>query len=500
MSANSVAIARYAKHFMSGTMLSRISGLARDMTMASLFGVSPAVAAFLVAFRFSNLLRRLFGEGALMNGVVPHYESLNAKDPKNGALFFRDLLWSFGIVLACVIGFLELLLASLLSTGLSFGNAEIIRLTMLMLPGLFGVCYYSLFSAVLQCSERFFLPAIAPVFFNSTWIIAMVYVRNWPVEKAMLGLSYATLFAFGFQLISVMIPSMRILSRHLSLRNWFQISLFSPEVRAMLGKLTLVVIGVGAVQINGAFDAICARYASLEGPAFLTYAIRLYQLPLSLFAISVASALLPSLVRNSSQKIQQSTLLSYGLYRSFQVLFPLTFALFLLGESAVACIYGHGEFSAFDVKQTALCLNAYGLGLVPASFVVILAQAYYSQNDYKTSTKCSLISVGMNAVLNGVMVLFLGWGAMSVAFATSISAGVNCLLLFSHLNFQVQWCGYLKVIVATFCTYFMVSFLMQWVSFSSPLLHLIFFGSCFSSALYVAGVWRSVEDDSYQSA
>src|SRR5438105_3824292 len=121
------AIAKSALQFLSGTLFSRVTGLARDMSMAFFFGATPAIAAFLVAFRFANLLRRIFGEGALLNSFIPHFESHRKEDPKRAALFFRDTFASLLVILILLIALVELLLYT-------FANQQIATLLQIVFP------------------------------------------------------------------------------------------------------------------------------------------------------------------------------------------------------------------------------------------------------------------------------------------------------------------------------------------------------------------------------
>ena len=129
-------VSRSTFAFLSGTFLSRVLGLGRDMSMAIAFGSSPAIAAFMVAFRFSNLIRRLFGEGPISSGFIPHFEQVRASSPEKGAQFFRDLFFSLNCFLILLIGGIELLLIGIFNWGhLQPDNAQILYLTILMLPG-----------------------------------------------------------------------------------------------------------------------------------------------------------------------------------------------------------------------------------------------------------------------------------------------------------------------------------------------------------------------------
>jgi putative peptidoglycan lipid II flippase len=154
---NPQTITKSAIKFASGTFLSRIGGLFRDMSMAFCFGTDPAIAAFLVAFRFANLLRRVFGEGALLNSFIPHFESYREDNPKHAAQFFRDNFFSLMLLLVILIGFIELVLFFWLTFGdIITSNQDIVSLTMIMLPGLLFICLFSICSALLQCEKSFF--------------------------------------------------------------------------------------------------------------------------------------------------------------------------------------------------------------------------------------------------------------------------------------------------------------------------------------------------------
>ena len=148
-------VSKGARLFFSGTFISRISGLGRDVSMAFCFGAHPALAAFMVAFRFANLFRRIVGESTVSAGFVPYFESMRYEDPAKAATFFRDTFFS----LLCLVGGLVvvsgLLLGGLLPLHIfSVSYQQVVFLTCLMLPGLIFICLYALSSALLQCQKR----------------------------------------------------------------------------------------------------------------------------------------------------------------------------------------------------------------------------------------------------------------------------------------------------------------------------------------------------------
>lgn len=400
--------------------------------MAFCFGASPSIAAFLMGYRFANLMRRLFGEGTLLAGFSPHFESIRKKSEEKAAGFFRDLYLSLSLFLTVVVGILEMGLYSWWKWGgVSPETKEILILTMVMLPGVIFICLYALFSAFLQCEKKYFLPGVAPIMFNIGILGAIWWVKDWASQEAMMGLSVAVVVAFFLQWIVVVPTSLKFLRPYLSWRKWDRVKLFSPQLRLMIGAITLTVIGVGAVQINAALDTVFARFASLSGPAYLNYAMRLYQLPVALFGISLSSALLPPL----SRAIQEGAIASYkellrsALSRSFSLMMPCTVAILVLGTSLINVIYGHGSFDMEATVSTVPCLWAYSLGLIPAVFVLLLAPAFYAEKDYWTPLYGSVYSVVLNIILNLLFIFAFKWGTTSVALATAISAIFNCSYL-----------------------------------------------------------------------
>lgn len=430
-------ISRSALAFLSGTSLSRITGLGRDMAMAFCFGSHPVIAAFMVAFRFSNLFRRLFGEGQMPAGFVPYFEASRQEAPEKGALFFRDLFHSMATFLILFIAAVEAALYGCWKWGgFSVDSQEILLLTMAMLPGTIFVCLFSLSSSLLQCEKRYFLPSIAPVAFNLVWIAAALFWRDAPPEQAVAALALALIVAFALQWLTTLPATLHYLRQHLSWQQLFQTDLFSPQIRALAKPLVYGMVGVGAVQVNSALDPLFARWASLEGPAYLWYSIRMEQLPLALFGIALASALLPPLARAIQEKNREryQQLLQFSLERSFAWIFPCVMGIFVLGAASVNLLYGRGDFSEESTLQTLLCLWGYGIGLLPSVVVLLFAPAFYADQDFKTPLKGALYAVVLNSALNGFMVFFLEWGAFSVAIATSVAAFFNALFLAVHLK------------------------------------------------------------------
>jgi len=417
------------KRFFSGIFLSRISGLGRDLVMAYSFGDHPTVAAFMVAFRFSNLLRRFFGEGPLQSAFIPQFEELRARDTEQAYAFFRRLTLLLITILVGLIVFVEGGLGGALHfLNLSAGNREILYLTAVLMPCLLFICLYGINISVLQCHNAFFVPSVAPAVCNLAWIGGALYLKGWVPETAMPTLAKWVVVGFFLQwLVTVPLIWRRVSG---SLKKWMQWKMH-PEVKQLAKSFSLGALGVGAVQINAFLDAIFARCADVRGPVYLWYSIRFQQLALAIFGIAAVNTLVPLLSRKIKEKqIEEGKeIFSFGVRRILTVMLCCTLAIFTLGYLAIDLVYGRGSFSPHAVNQTTYCFWAYSLGLIPAALIMLYSAVFYAKGNFRTPTVVAGVTVGINIVLNSLFVFGLKLGPMSTALATSMGSWANYLIL-----------------------------------------------------------------------
>lgn len=436
---HSRSLAKSALHFLSGTALSRVSGLVRDMSTAFVFGTHPSIAAFLVAFRLANLMRRIFGEGALLNGFVPHFETYREENPMRAANFFRDTFFSVLISLSGLIFFFEALIYfSIHFFHIKSDNLEILQLIMIMLPAVLFICLFSLCTGLLHCQKSFFLTGISPIAFNFVWIVSVFLLKDQTPGIAAIGLSAGVTIAFFSQWLMIFPKTISTLLHWISFGELFRGKLFSAEVRKMLFSLSFAIIGATATQINTALDTLFARSASLEGPAYLNFAIHIQQLPLALIGIAISSALLPPLSRafraNDSQKY--SELLEFSLKMALFMTIPCAVGIFVAGSSCINLIFGRGGFDFISTYHTTLCLWGYGFGLIPMVMTLLLAPAFYAKNDYKTPMKASLFSILLNFLSNALFIWGMHLGAESLAVSTSFASLFNLIYLYKKIGMR----------------------------------------------------------------
>ncbi len=418
-------------------MLSRISGMFRDISLAFFFGTNEALAALFIAFRFTYLARRLFGEGALQQAFIPLFEEVRKESDEKGCRFFRDLsmVWTIGLSLLAIFA-MGILYAVAHLFDVSPGVKEVLDLMIIMMPGLVPICLFGLNISFLQCQRRFFIAGAAPIFFNIVIIISAFSFRTLTTKEGMPYLATCIVVACIAQWFASFLPVLRQCKDALKGTLFANISLFSKEIHRLLGPLALALIGIGASQINNTIDVLFARAADPEGPAQLWFSIRFQQLPLALFGIALSGALLPPLSRaiQANDRAQFRSFLDFSVRQVVAFLLPCTAILLVCGMAIINGIYGRGNFQAHSVITTTSCLHGYALALLPMGLITVLAPAFYAQKNYIVPIRGAFLSLFSNIVLNSFLVFVLGWKAMSVTIATSISAWLNAFYLYNTLQ------------------------------------------------------------------
>lgn len=434
---SSAKILHDAKRFFSGTMLSRISGLLREIATAYACGNSSFLALFFAAFRWAFVFRRLIGESALNTAFIPSLEAIRKHDLKEASIFFIRFSTTLGIVTTILVFFVEVILLSIYGyEGFSYDTRYTIKLIALMLPSLIFAVLYSLYSAFLHCEGSFFHPSVAPVFFNLCWIAIALYIKDLPGNLAMEWLSIGIIIGTAAEMLFLLPRVIKFLQKHVEhLMQHLRLSSIA-EVAPIFKKWSYAAIGVSATQINSALDPLFALHADSQGPTYLWYAARIQQIPIGLFAVALSSSLLPSLSKLYQEK-------NFALFENniksatSQILYwitPVTFGLCLCGPLTIELLYHRGNFSFEGVVGTIECLWSYSLGILPTCLAIIWTVSYYACGDYRFPMIVSFISVLLNLLFNSLFIFGLGWGSHSVALATSMCALFNAGILAFHFK------------------------------------------------------------------
>jgi putative peptidoglycan lipid II flippase len=424
-----------------GTMLSRVLGLARDVVLANLLGAAPNADAFFVAFKIPNFLRRLFAEGAFAQAFVPVLTETREQGSHDAvkALVNRvaGVLGGSLFVLTALAMVMAPWVALIFAPGFSRDVAKLALTADLIVwtfPYLLFISLTGFCGAILNTYGRFAVPAYTPVLLNLSLIAAAVFWAPTMPEPA-LGLAMGVMLAGVLQLL-FQLPSLHALK--LTPKPVWDTQ--DAGVRKILMLMVPALFGVSVSQINLLFDTVLASLLPNGSVAWLYYSDRLTELPLGVFAIAIATVILPALsalnTRAAADEFSQT--LTWAVRNVLLIAVPATVALWLLAEPILTALFQYGAFTTNDVTMAAASLRAYTLGLGAFMLIKVLAPGYYARQDMKTPVKIGIVAMVSNMVLNVLFVFPLMWyfdmGHVGLALATSASAWINAALLYRGLR------------------------------------------------------------------
>ena len=417
-------------------LCSRLLGLVREIVVASLFGASRNLDAFLTAFRAPNMLRDLFAEGALSTAFVTTFSKKIQTEGDQSAWGLANKIATLTTVFMSAVVLIGVVIAPVLVSILAPGfDAEKAALTVLlartMYPFILLVSLAALAMGMLNAKHVFGVPAMASSFFNVGSIIGGVSLGWWLDPsfgpRALVGLALGTLIG-GFLQLAVQIPS--LLKVGFVLRADFKWR--DEGVRKVLQLMGPAVIAASAVQVNVLINSIFASYLQDGAVSWLNIAFRLMQLPLGIFGVAVATVTLPLVSRSAAAgNIPEFRgALAHALRLVFLLTIPSAIGLILLAEPIISLIYEHGRFTAAATIQTAAALRFYAAGLVGYAAIKVLAPAFYALDKRHLPMIVSLLSIAENFTLNWLFTFYLGWGHRGLAMSTCLVATTDFFLLY----------------------------------------------------------------------
>ncbi len=468
------------------TLLSRILGLARDIVFARFFGATIVMDAFLVANRIPNMLRRFFAEGAFAQGFVPvmarysekhdHAEAKQLVDAVAGTLGLILFLITLAGVIAAPV------LVMIVAPGFIGEDGRFDLATAMLrftFPYLLFVSLTAFAGGILNTYGRFAVPAFSPVILNVVLIAGALWLAP-TLEEPGMALAYAV-FAAGLIQLLFQIP---FLSRiHAVPRPRWQPH--HPGVKRVTKLMLPAIFGSSVAQVNVLLGGIIASLLGVGKISLLYFSDRLMEFPLGLFGIALATVTLPTLSRQHANESRRefSDTVDWSMKLVLLIAVPAAIGLIVLAEPLVATIFYGGEFTVFDVRMTALALQAFALGLVGFSYVKILAPAYFARENTRTPVKIGLVALAVNFILSVVLAYALTRAEYEgthagLALAISVSAILNAWLLYRGLRrdgvlrHAPGWGKLLlqvvaAVVVMTLCLVYMERSLDWWVTASA---------------------------------
>ena len=414
------------------TMLSRISGFVRDVLIAALLGTGLVADVYVVAFRFPNLFRRLFGEGAFNAAFVPLFaKRLEGDGEQQAESFASEILSGLLFVLLLFTALAEIAMPGLMylfapgfaSDGQKFELATV--MTRISFPYLAFMSLAALLGGVLNSMNRFTASAAAPIILNGILIvlIGLLILAGWGNEartgKAIVwGVSFAGLVQFALLWAAV---------RRTGLRLRIGRPRYGEGARRLVALGIPGVIASGVTQLNLVISTIIASLQE-SAPAWLYYADRVYQLPLGVVGVAIGVVLLPDLSRKLRSDDHEGVMDSQNRALEFSLFLtlPAAIALMAIPYPVIQVLFERGAFQPADTAASAAALAAYAAGLPAFVLIKIFSPGFFAREDTKTPMYFAAAGVASNVCL--ALLLFPAFGHVGIALAVSISAWFNAWL------------------------------------------------------------------------
>lgn len=425
------------------TLVSRITGLMRELLIASTFGASALTDAFNVAFRIPNLFRRLFAEGAFSQAFVPVLAASRQQhgDEATHTLINQVatlLLWV--LVLTSVVGVIGAPgLVWVIASGLQQspeGFEAAVVMTRWMFPYIAFMSLVALAAGVLNTWKRFAVPAATPVLLNVAMIAAAWWGGPW---FASLGVAHIYALSAGVMLGGVAQLSVQLLALHrLGLLpriglGWSCVKeAYQGEgPKRILQLMAPALLGVSVAQISLLINTQIASHLAPGSVSWLSYADRLMEFPTALLGVALGVVLMPQLSAAKAAHNTQlySEMLDWGLRLVVVLALPCALALLVFSPALVAVLYNYGAFSAHDVQQTTLALMGYGVGLLGLVAIKVLAPGYYASQDIRTPVRIAVAVLVMTQLFNLALVPYLAHAGLALSIGLGALVNAAWLLL-----------------------------------------------------------------------
>lgn len=426
-------LAQAALLVMLGTLASRFLGFGRELITAAYFGAEAEVDAYTIAFIAPNFLRMLLADAAIGAAFIPVVSGYLAKGQKEDAWIVGSSVTNIMLLVLGIMSVLGIVLAPyivpIIAPGF-VGKPETFDLTVVMMrimfPSVLIMGLSGLVMGMLHSYDHFTFPAFAPLFFNIVIIgMIIIFAGRLGIISLAIGVTVGAIFQLIFQL-PVLIKK--------GIKYFFKINWSHPGVRQVGLLVVPVMLTLGSIEINLVVDNRFASALAVGSVSALRYSIRLWQMPFSLFGVTIATVLFPTLSKqaavNDISNLRQT--FSLGTRLVFLILIPATMGLIILRTPIVRLVFERGEFTPLATKMTAIALMFYSIGLFAYGAKMLIDRTFYALRDSKTPMIIALISILLNYIGDWILMRYLGHGG--IALTTSIVSIFNLLILVEILR------------------------------------------------------------------
>lgn len=426
------------------TILSKISGLVRDQIMAGYFGVGYDTDAFIWAYFIPNLFRILFAESLIIAAFIPIYSAYIKRKKSEEVNVFVNSITNIMILVFTAISLLIFIFSPQIGALLSrIANYELdvvkfVYLNRIMIFSLITLSLSGLTTGILNSHNIFTVPSLAPLVLN---VIIVIFVIILSSEIGIMSMAIGAMAGSVFHL-AVQLPQIKVSN----LKYGFRIAFKNKAVKEFFSIVFPILLSLGAVQLNNSVDNFFALNLGAGNTTALTLSWRVTNLPLGVFAVAVVTVLYPLISRQAAREdiggLKES--FSLGIREIGYIMIPATVGLVILSQPIIKVLFEHYKFTAEDTQKVAYILVFHSLGLLFFGLLMILNRAFYAFKNVNIPLKVALISIGVNFILDWLLIKFMDVGGL--ALSTSLVALCNVAILMVVLRKKVGSLGGKRIV------------------------------------------------------
>ncbi len=411
------------------TLLSRLTGFARDIMLAAILGAGPVADAFFVALRLPNHFRAIFAEGAFNAAFIPAYAHVQERGGSLAAHLFANriftLLFGTQLVLLVVAWVFMPQAISILAPGFSDDPAQrelAIELTRITFPYLLLITLVTLYGGILNVMQRFASAAAASIFLNLSMMLTLALAAFFPTAGHAAAWGVLISGFLQFFLLAGDAAKTGVLPKFTSLK-------LDEDVRGFFRALGPATLGSMGTQVALFADTIIATFLASGALSALYYADRLNQLPIGVIGIAIGTVLLPDMSRRITAGDHEGAMTAQRRAFEFTLLFsvPCVAAFLVVPDVIMRAMFARGAFTQADALTAGTTLAAYAVGLIPFVLIRSAVATFYARKDTATPVKAALTGVAVNVALKVALVGSLA--QVGLALATAVGAWINLLLV-----------------------------------------------------------------------
>ena len=415
----------------SGILISRITGFIRDLMTASILGANVYSDIFFIAFKFPNLFRSIFADGAFTQAFIPSYAKSKYKIRFSSIIFLQIL--AFLIVLSLIVTMFSHLFAKAFAIGFSEETinlaAPLFAINFYYLPLIFVVTFMG---ALLQYKHHFATTAYSTALLNLSMIASLIIAKGLEQYTITFYLSFGVIFGGILQVIVHMIAIRRA--------NLGKIFIFKnhkkKEENKFYKNFFAATLGSSTMHISAFIDTWLASMLISGSISYLYYANRVFQLPLAIFAIATSIALFPMVAKAIKNQNEDEALKL--MKKSALILFAVLTISMIVGivfdKFIIELLFQRGAFTSEDTINTALILKMYLIGLLPFGLAKIFSLWLYAKEQQVLTAKISAQSLVANIIFS--LILIKPFGAAGLAFSGTLSGFVLFFLTLRAFGFD----------------------------------------------------------------